>query len=826
MTLHTSTQATLEEHLSTLIAQLTLEEKVRLLTGRDFWSTQPIDRIGIRSIVLGDGPSGVRGSRLDERDPSLNLPSPSALSATWNRETAHTYGAVIAAEARKKGVDVVLGPTVNLQRSPLGGRHFEAFSEDPVLTAELAAAYVRGVQAAGVGAGIKHYVANDYETERHTASTEVDERALRELYLLAFEKAVAEAGVWMVMSAYNRVNGTPASEHPLLETPLNSEWGFDGVVVSDWGGVTSTVESASASQDLVMPGPIGPWGEALVAAVRDGAVSEDAIDRKVLRILRLAARVGALEGVSQVAPPASAIDGSDFAYRAAVEGLVLVKNDQVGSEQALPLVRESVQRIAVIGHNAGLARTQGGGSAAVAPARVVSPLEGIRAAFPAAEVTYSVGAIVQDGVTTLPIDSIRNPATGGPGVRVRFLDNEYELQVEDRMATSFVWVASDAPLARTETVELSTSYIPAEDGEIHLGVAVSGKMRMTVNGTIVLDADATPENDEFTGQTLAPPAHTVPVTVRAGEVLDIVVTHPIRHTPLGEAVLAIAFGVAPAGHAEELLSQAENAAADADVAIVVVGTNSQIESEGTDRISLGLPGLQDDLVARVAAANPRTVVVVNSGAPVTLPWRDEVPAIMLSWFGGQEMGRALGDALAGAVEPGGRLPMSWPTREEDTPVLDVTPEDGKLHYDEGIHIGYRAWLRENRKPAFPFGHGLGYTSWEWQAITANDSITSDGTARVSITLANIGNRHGKQVVQVYASRASSSIERPHRWLVGFAVVTADAQTSVTVDIDVPARAFAHWDNGAWAYEPGQFTLDAGANVNDLLLRTTTTLIHR
>ncbi|MDH6280945.1 glycoside hydrolase family 3 C-terminal domain-containing protein [Prescottella agglutinans] len=825
MTLPTSTEATSDEHLASLVAELTLEEKVSLLTGRDFWSTQPIDRIGLRSMVLSDGPSGVRGSRLDERDPSLNLPSPSALSASWNRETARMYGAVIAEEARRKGVDVVLGPTVNLQRSPLDGRHFEAFSEDPVLTAELAAAYVQGVQAAGVGAGIKHYVANDYETERHTASSEVDERALRELYLLAFEKAVTEAGVWMVMSAYNRVNGTPASEHELLETPLNSEWGFDGVVVSDWGGVTSTVESACASQDLVMPGPMGPWGDALVAAVRDGAVSEGAIDRKVLRILQLAARVGALEGARHVTPPAPAIDGSDFAYRAAVEGLVLVKNDRAESEQALPLTRESAPRIAVIGHNAGLARTQGGGSATVVPSRVVSPLEGIRDAFPDAEVTYSIGAIVQEGIAPLPIDATRNPATGGPGVRVRFLDAERELQAEDRMATSFVWLSSDAPLAQAETVELSTSYVPAEDGEILLGVAVSGQMRMTVNGAVVLDADATPDTDDFTGQILSPPAHTVPVTVRAGETVEIVVTHPIRHTPLGEAVLAIGFGIDPAEDAEALLVQAETAAADADVAIVVVGTNSQVESEGADRSSLRLPGRQDDLVARVAAANPRTIVVVNSGSPVTLPWRDHVPAIMLSWFGGQEMGRALGDALAGAVEPGGRLPMSWPAQEEDTPVLDVTPKDGQLHYAEGIHIGYRAWLRANRQPAFPFGHGLGYTSWEWSTIAAGDSIAVDGTVRVSVTLTNTGDRHGKQVVQLYASRASSSIERPQRWLVGFATVAADAHATTTVDIDVPARAFAHWADDAWAYEPGRFTLDAGASVDDLPLRTTTNLIH-
>ena len=278
--------------LVALLGRLTLEDKVRLLTGRDFWTTWPLEAIGLRRMLLSDGPSGVRGEVWDERDPSLNLPSATALSSSWDEDLAYRYGAVLAAEARRKGVDVVLGPTINLHRSPLGGRHFEAFSEDPVLTAGLAAAYVRGLQDNGVAATPKHYVANDYETERFTASTEVSQRALRELYLLAFEQAAGQA--WLVMSSYNAVNGVTATEHELLTTPLKSEWGFDGVVVSDWTAVRS-LASASAAQDLVMPGPQGPWGDALVAAVKEGHLPESTVDEKVLRILRLAERVGALD---------------------------------------------------------------------------------------------------------------------------------------------------------------------------------------------------------------------------------------------------------------------------------------------------------------------------------------------------------------------------------------------------------------------------------------------------------------------------------------------------------------------------------------------------
>src|SRR4051794_12707525 len=411
---------------TTRLAALTLEEKVQLLTGRDFWNTWPMEKIGLRRILVSDGPSGVRGEVWDERDPSLNLPSATALASSWDPDIARRYGAAAAVEARRKGVDVVLGPTINLHRSPLGGRHFECFSEDPVLTAELAAAYVHGVQDNGVGATPKHYVANDFETERFTADVQVDERSLRELYLLAFEKAVTEARAWLVMSAYNSINGATATENDLLATPLKDEWGFDGVVVSDWTAVRS-LESAKAAQDLVMPGPDGPWGQALVDAVRVGEIDEAVVDDKVLRILRLAQRVGALEGSSPT-EPVWVEDGVAFAREAAAEGTVLLEN-----RGELPWDGTALRRVAVIGNNAAAARTQGGGSATVLPEYTVSPLDGLRAALPGAEVGYSVGAVVQPGVAELPLAQLTNPATGGPGLRARFLaDDGDELFTEDR----------------------------------------------------------------------------------------------------------------------------------------------------------------------------------------------------------------------------------------------------------------------------------------------------------------------------------------------------------------------------------------------------------
>jgi beta-glucosidase len=801
------------EHIDALLGRLSTEQKVQLLTGRDFWTTWPIEEIGLRRVLMSDGPSGVRGEVWDEREPSLNLPSATALSASWDRAIAKRYGGAAAVEARRKGVDVVLGPTINLHRSPLGGRHFEAFSEDPVLTGDLAASYVAGVQEHGVAATPKHYIANDYETDRFTASTEVSERALRELYLLAFEKAVTEAHAWAVMSSYNAVNGVTASENELLETPLNSEWGFDGVVVSDWTGVRS-VEAAAASQDLAMPGPNPWWSEGpLLAAVESGEVPMAAIDRKVRRILLLAARVGALSGLDGPAPAPEVEDGVAFVREAEAEGTVLARNTGV-----LPLDPATVSRIAVIGHNADQARTQGGGSATVVPESVVSPLEGIRAAFPAASVEYAIGAVVQEGIAEFPLDTITNPVTGEPGARVAFVRDGSELYTEDRRATALFWFGGDAPTREADRLDITTTYTAQQDGTVRIGIGAAGRSRMWIDGALVLDEDVPFEGDQLGAAFLNPPARSVPVPVTAGQQVAIRIEHDVVQDETLGGVLVYQFGTEPSDDdPADLIAAAVSAASQADVAVVVVGTNSRVESEGYDRTSLALPGHQDDLVRAVAAANPATVVVVNAGAPVEMPWRDEVAAVLLTWFGGQEYGNALADVLTGAREPGGRLPTTWPATTADVPVLDVTPVDGVVTYDEGVHIGYRAWLRAGTEPAYPFGHGLGYTTWAVDGLAATPTVTEGDAVIVTATVANTGDRAGKHVVQVYASRAESAVDRPVRWLVGFAPVRLEAGASTEVSIEVPARAFAYWAGGRdghWAYERGTFTLHVGASVVD------------
>ncbi|WP_106815040.1 beta-glucosidase [Microbacterium timonense] len=792
---------TAADHLIPLLEKLTLEQKAALIQGADFWTTVPLPEIGLRALTLSDGPAGVRGPRWDEREPSVNLPSASALAASWDVGLAHRYGAAVASEARRKGVDVVLGPTINLHRSPLGGRHFECFSEDPELTAQLSAAYVRGLQDYGVAATPKHYVANDSETDRFTVDIEVDERALRELYLAPFERAV-EAGAWSIMSAYNSVDGVTMTENDLLENPLNSEWGFDGVVVSDWTAVRS-LDAVAAAQDLAMPGPTPAWAD-LVAAVRDGRVQESDIDRKVLRILLLAERVGALEGADAVAP--APLDGPAFAREAAIAGSVLLRNDGV-----LPLDGPALGALAVIGHNAREARTQGGGSATVLPENVVSPLDALRAALPGAGLRYEIGAVVQEGVAEIPLATIVNPVTGTPGLRVSFFgaDGE-ELFAEDRRATALVWFGGDAPIAASRTVVLETRYTPAESGEIQLGFAGANPGRVFVDGELVLDDSPIIEGADLGAAFLNPPSLTTAVQVEAGRAIDIRAEFSRESSGALDGALSVTLGIAPEHtDPDELIARAVDAARAAEVAIVVVGTNSKVESEGYDRVDLDLPGRQDDLVRAVAATGTPTVVVVNAGSPVALPWAGEVAAVVQGYFGGQEFGHAIADILTGAAEPGGRLPTTWPASLADAPVTDVTPVDGRLVYEEGIHIGYRAWLKDAVAPAFPFGHGLGYTSWTWCAAQRHEDA-------VEVTLANTGARAGKQVVQVYAERADSAVERPALWLVGFAVVHAEPGETITATVPVPARRLAHWD-GEWVVEPGAYTLRVGPSVADLPL---------
>ncbi|TXL85714.1 glycoside hydrolase family 3 C-terminal domain-containing protein [Streptomyces sp. IB2014 016-6] len=828
-----------EDETARLLEKLDIGQKIRLLTGASNWRTYAEPAVGLRPLTMSDGPAGVRGETWDERRTSLVLPSPTALAASWDEELVRDLGGLLATEARRKGVQVLLAPTLNLHRSPLGGRHFECFSEDPLLTARTGVAFVKGVQEGGVAATAKHFVANDAETDRLHVDVRVTERALRELYLAPFEAAV-EAGVWAVMSAYNKVNGVTMSASPLLEWPLKGDrplpgngpvqggWGFDGLVVSDWGAVRSLLGSARSGQDLAMPGPESPWAAGLLAAVTAGLIDEARIDDKVRRLLRLARRVGALGEPAPLRRPLTPPTGERALLRRAVAaGTVLLRNER----DVLPLDPARLRRVAVIGPQATAVRIQGGGSAEVFPSSVVTPLEGIEAALGEApveagdgdrpEVTYTPGLPPHTRPRPLDPAWTRDPRGGEPGVLVRLLDaHGTELHAEHRLSGRIV---EPARVAGAVTVEISALVRPAQSGSWTLGVGGWGLISLSVDGRTLLSDEFPLDSDDPTRVHVSPPYRCVRAELTEGVESEVVAR---RRLDAGTGVATLLAAAPPPGDAPTALAAAEAAARAADVAVVVVGTTQESESEGRDRDSLALPDGQDALVRAVVRANPRTVVLVNSGGPVAMPWHREVPALLLAWFPGQEAGHGLADVLFGRAEPGGRLPTTWALAEEDVPVLDTRPRDGRLPYEEGVHIGHRAWLRAGARPAYWFGHGLGYTTWAYEGMEAPSAVSGDGAGvEVRVRLRNTGPRRGREVVQVYAARTDTAVDRPVRALAGYASVEADPGEEAVATVRLAARALSHWstDRGRWETEPGAFTLLAGSSAGQLPLRTTLTV---
>jgi beta-glucosidase len=792
------------------LAALDLETKVSLLAGQDVWSLPAVPHVGLGSLVMSDGPIGVRGTGWGPDDPAVVLPSPTALAATWDPDLARRVGRLLAQEARRKGVHLLLAPTVNLHRTPLGGRHFECYSEDPLLTAEIGVGYITGVQDGGVGATVKHFVANDSETARFVLDAAVDERTLRELYLAPFEAVVA-AGVWAVMCAYNGVNGHTMSENGLLQNGLlKGEWGFDGVVVSDWTAAKTTVATALGGLDVAMPGPGNPWGAKLVDAVRSGEVPESVVDEMARRVLRLAGRVGLLEGVEPAVPTAltSAIDGDALAKEVAERSFVLLRNDGT-----LPLASPTV---ALIGVAAEEARILGGGSVTVFPPHVVSPLDGLREE--GVELVYEPGV---DPRTKLPPASgpeWTDPETGEAGFRLVFRDaggGELGRVLLDTAVTGWTGRMPDGvDAALLDSVELSAWFRPLVFGEHRFGVGGIGDFVLTVDGrTLFADKQVAYDDDPAAGILLHP-------ETRVGAVVEgpvlVTLTHRVWVRKGIGPVVGITLGHAEPGPTDdELIQRAVVAAAAAQVAVVVVATTEEVESEGFDRRSLALPGRQDDMVAAVAAVNPRTVVVVNAGSPVEMPWLADVAAVLLTWFPGQEAGAALADVLFGRSEPAGRLPTTWPVRMADCPVLDVDPVDGVLAYREGLFIGYRAWEGRPVPPAFWFGAGLGYTTWEYSSVTVTPS---DDLATVTVRVRNTGARVGREVVQVYLVPDSPVAGRPSRWLAGFASVRAAAGETVETVVELPRRAVEGWEDGGWRTMTGGYTVEVGHDYGDTRLR--------
>jgi beta-glucosidase len=799
------------DKIDELVKQMSLDEKISLLAGIDLWHTAAVQRLGIPSIKVTDGPNGARGAWGDLGPTSTLFPVGTALGATWNTELVERVGAGLASEVRAKGAHVLLAPTVNIHRTPLAGRNFECYSEDPYLTGKMAAAYIRGLQKEGISACIKHFVCNDQEFQRMSISSEVDERTLREIYLEPFRRAMMEAKPWSIMSSYNKLNGVYASENArLLKKILKEEWGFDGLVMSDWTG-TYSENVPAGGLDLEMPGP-GRWMSAahVKEALAAGTLTEAELDDKACRLLRLIERVS---GSSAAGPQAERADDTPamrtLVRSTAQETIVLLKNEG-GS---LPLNPATVKRIAVIGELADKPNVMGGGSSRVTPHYVISPLQGIRErAGTGMAVKYAVGCATHRRTPAFDRGSLTAESGEARGLTLRIYDNlEFAGAPAFEMTTdrsNFDWWGLAVPNVNQErfSARLSGTFTAKQLGIHTFGLTSIGKSRLLLDGKVLIDnwENTSPDAEGTAGKLLA-----------AGETIRIQVDYRWEGGDLWRFLRV--------GHrqpmADDPIAEAVALAREADVVIVVAGLTSDWESESHDRIDMKLPGQQDELIERVAQANPNTIVVLNAGSTVLMPWADRVPTIVEQWYNSQECGHALADVLFGDINPSGRLPTSFPRRYEDNPTFGSYPgKGGKAYYAEGLFVGYRHYEAKGIEPLFPFGYGLSYTTFEYSNLRV--SHAPSGEVEASLDVQNSGTRAGKEVVQLYVHDVESTAVRPEQELKAFSKVELQPGESKTVQFRLSRDAFWQYSTAQsdWIIEPGEFEIRVGHSSRDLPLR--------
>ncbi len=778
-----------------LLGALTLDEKAALTAGEDMLSTVAIERLGIPKISVTDGPNGTRAFSYPGigGPAAICTPCGSAMGATWAPELVERLGALVGREALDRGCRGLLAPTVNLHRAPLAGRNFECFSEDPLLTGRLAAAYVRGVQSNGVFATVKHFVGNEAEHERSSLNSVIDERALRELYLVPFEMAVRDGGALGIMTAYNRLNGRWLTEQrELLIDILRDEWGFAGLVMTDWFAVADSALSPGAGLDLEMPGPGRALGAPLAELVRSGSALESDIDAAVRRLLGGLDRIGALDApppVSQPRPPGPY--EVDLIREGAAEATVLLANDGI-----LPLDPAALTRVALLGDHAGLPRVQGGGSARVIPHQPVSPRDALaRALGDGVDLVFERGC--EADMSPTPVGGAVLRAPDGFDVEVyegHELAGEPVLRARNDQLRLVVYSAGTQGYPDGDwSARLRGVVLPEEDGVFELALAQSGRARLLVDGEVLLDGFASPPppgGADFFGQ--ASQDLVGEIQLVKGVPTELVV----EYACIEAAVAGVRVGFRTRDD-DALLERAVAAAESSDVAVVFVGTTEEWETEGRDRPAFELPGRQDELVARVATANPRTIVVVNAGAPVGLPWADDVAAALQCWFGGEQMGAAVADILTGVRDPGGRLPTTIPRRLSDSPSYDNFPgENGEVRYGESLFMGYRGYERHGIEPRYAFGHGLSYTAFEiGEPQLSSETFQPGDSIRVSCEVRNVGDRPGTEVVQCYVAPMSARLLRPRKELKAFAKVRLDPGQAGEVTLVLEDRAFAYWDPG-------------------------------
>ncbi|MDP2920364.1 MAG: glycoside hydrolase family 3 C-terminal domain-containing protein [Dehalococcoidia bacterium] len=807
-----------------LIHALSLEEKVSMLAGVDYWHTRAFERLGIPAIKMTDGPHGTR--TVDDSNVTLQgtcYPTGSALAATWNTELVNRIGAAIGEEAKANGCSILLGPCVNIQRSPLAGRNFESYSEDAYLSSRMAVAHITGVQSREVAACVKHYALNNSEYQRFTMSSEAYERTIREIYLPSFEAAVKEAKSLVVMSSYNRVNGEYASASRMLLTDiLKGEWGFEGPVISDWYGTYSTVPTANAGLDIEMPGPARFFGDDLLAAVREGKVSLETVNDKVRRLLRLMARLDILRAPRKPLKTSSNTPRHRaLAREAAREAIVLLKNEG----GILPLHKNRLKTIAILGPNADNVCIEGAGSSRVKPYYVASPLQAIRKKCGnAVKVLHEPGCRINRFTSTVQSSDFQTGQYENGFHGEYFASNDlsgksFATRIEKEMSFAFIGSSgnpeSPSDISRdTNSARWTAKFIAQESGSYSLGILTDGLTRLCVNDKLLSDTWAgTPRES---GVDRAEKTAVLPMV--KGNKYDIRIEYR-AHPASRSIVRRFRFGCEPPAPAD-MMERAVKAAAAADVAIVFAGLNEEWEGEGFDRQDMELPMRQNELIEKVGEVNPNTVVVLNCGSPLAIVrWLDKVAGVVEMWFGGQECGNAIADVLFGTVNPSGRLPMSFPKRLEDNPAyINYPGENGKVLYGEGIFVGYRYYDKKKIEPLFPFGYGLSYATFEYGKLRLKKKTGVAGNrVLASVDIKNTSKRAGRETVQFYVSDVKSSLVRPVQELKAFSKVLLRPDETKTVTVTLDERSFSFYDPGKkdWIMEPGEFRIRAGSSSRDI-----------
>ncbi|KPL07699.1 hypothetical protein AMJ86_03310 [bacterium SM23_57] len=804
-----------------LLSEMTLEEKILLLAGKDLWHTNPIDRLEIPQMKVTDGPNGARGAHGDMGPTSVCVPVGVALAATWNPELIFRVGQVLGEETRTKGAHILLGPTVNIHRSPLAGRNFECYSEDPYLTGQIAAAYIKGVQSQGVGACIKHFVCNDSEFERTSISSEVAERPLREIYLEPFRIAIQEAKPWAVMSSYNKINGVYASEnsYTLLDI-LKGEWGFDGIVMSDWFG-TYNESAANGGLDLEMPGP-GKWMvfEKLQKAILNGDLQMDVIDDKIRRLLLTYDRAGLLDNPEPQAE--QAIDKKEhreIVLEAESEAIILLKNE----DNLLPVSRETVKSIAVIGSSAKYPQIMGGGSSSVTPHYAIAPLESIeKHVGDSVSIRYAMGCPIHKNLPPIDMDWLIIADSKTKGLQAEIFDN---LTLEGTAVREFsvdrpriFWLEDLLHPADPGkfSVRLKGMLTPPLSGDYTFSLEGNGISRLYIDDALIVNnwyelPEGVPywSSGQITGKYSLVKDQSYSLTIEISSNtpspwrrLNIGCLPPLPDDPIGEAV---------------------QIAKVSDIVILFAGTTNEWESEGYDRDSMDLPGDQNKLIESVVAANSNTVVVLNTIAPITMDWLEKVHAVLQTWFGGQEVGNAVSAVLFGQINPSGKLPTTFPKRLEDNPAyINYPGENGKVYYGEGIFTGYRYYDCKDIDPLFPFGHGLSYTTFEYKNLRLNsEEFEPVDEIHIFIDITNNGNVAGKETIQVYLRDLHSTLIRPEKELKAFRKVDLSPGETKTVTLSLSKEALAFYDPDSMSFrtEAGDFEILVGSSSRDIRLKT-------